>query len=124
MRDDCRSLLAAAEQLPKEQLPMLLGEIEVIRCTAMARLTTTEPVASDDRLIPISAAADLLGMSESYLYRNHARFTFARRQGRKLLFSTAEIAAFLRNLPLSSRKEYTSTIAVIQSQRRRRGGNE
>jgi predicted DNA-binding transcriptional regulator AlpA len=135
VRDDCQSLLAAAEQLPRAQLPELLGEIETIRVTALARLTTTEPVAlaplattepvnSADGLIPISAAADRLGMSESYLYKNHADFSFTRRIGNKLLFSTAEIAAFLKKRTSSGRKEYTSPNIAIQQPRRRRRGNE
>jgi hypothetical protein len=104
MRDDVQSLLAAAEQLPRAQLPELLGQIETVRVTAIARLTTTEPITSSDELVGIGTAADRLGMSESYLYKNHGRFSFTRRIGNKLLFSTTEIAAFFAKTSAKSQK--------------------
>jgi hypothetical protein len=126
MRAEIEILLAEAEQAPRKALVELLSAIEAVRLTGTARLNAmaSEPAPPADELIPIEVAADWLGMSKSFLYKNHRRFAFGRRIGNKLLFSTAEITAFLKEIPLSSRKDYTSTIAVIQPQRRRRGGNE
>jgi excisionase family DNA binding protein len=116
MRDDAKSLLTAAKELPPEQLPMLLGEIEVVRCTAIARLTATAPVQScgSDELLGIEEAARRLGMSKDYLYRHSAEFHFTRRIGRKLLFSNAGINAYI-NRPdgLTARRQTATLISAV-----------
>ena len=92
MRTELEIVLLAANELPNDQLPLLLGEIEQVRCTALARLTSA-PVApqESDELLNVIAAAGRLGTSTDYLYRHHRDFPFTRRLGRKLLFSAAGI---------------------------------
>jgi excisionase family DNA binding protein len=96
MRQDLHSVLAAARLLPPEELPELLGELEQIRCTAMARLTAPSTVSPiPDESLDVQEAARRLGVSTEYLYRHHNEFKFTRREGRKLLFSSAGIAEYL-----------------------------
>jgi excisionase family DNA binding protein len=97
MRPDLQPVLAAARALPPEELPELLGELEQVRCTAMARLSAPAPVrVTPDELVDVEEAARRLGVSTEYLYRHHKKFPFTRREGRKLLFSSAGIAEYLK----------------------------
>ena len=98
MRTELEIVLLAAKELPNDQLPLLLGEIEQVRCTALARLTSA-PVApqESDELLNVIAAAGRLGTSTDYLYRHHRDFPFTRRLGRKLLFSAAGIEKHIQH---------------------------
>ena len=97
MRDELQFVLKVAQDLPPEGLPKLLGEIEEIRCTAMARLTSPEAAKTvDDRLLAVKEASHRLGVSKDYLYRHGHNFPFTRRIGRKLLFSSAGIDKHIR----------------------------
>ena len=92
MRDELQIVLMTAQELPKDELPALLGELEQVRCVALARLTSA-PIASQesDQLLDVAAAAARMGISRDYLYRHHGDFPFVVRAGRKLLFSAAGI---------------------------------
>jgi len=92
MRDELQIALLSAQELPVGDLPRFLGELEEIRCTAMARLGAA-PVSgpAPDALLDVNEAAERLGVSASYLYRNHGRFGFSRRVGRALRFSALGI---------------------------------
>jgi len=87
-----------AQQLPPEQLPKLLGEIEEIRCTAMARLGTSliQQPLGPDQLLSVEEAARRMGVSRDYLYRQHGTLPFTRRIGRRVLFSSAGIDRYIR----------------------------
>jgi len=87
----------AAKELPTGELPRLLGDLEEIRVTVMARLTTppAQPQQHDE-LLDAAAAAHRLGISKDYLYRNHRDFSFTRRVGRRLLFSSLGIEKHIR----------------------------
>ncbi len=89
-----------AETIAPEALPRLIGELEEIKTTALARLsapsTAIPQTSSPDALLGIKQAAGTLGTSASYLYRHHADFAFTRRVGRKLLFSSEGIQRYLR----------------------------
>jgi hypothetical protein len=97
MRTELEIVLLAAKEMPQDQLPLLLGEIEQVRCTALARLTSA-PVApqESDELLNVMAAAGRLGTSTDYLYRHHRDFPFTRRLGKKLLFSSLGIEKYIR----------------------------
>src|SRR5437762_3418847 len=114
MRTELLYVLTAAKELPAEELPRLLGELEEIRCTAMARLTAPASAASKlDELLDVVEAAFRLGISKDYLYRHHARFPFTRRMGRSLRFSALGIEKYIRQrCPLDSTKAsgYTSSV--------------
>lgn len=89
--------LDAAKKAERENLPDLLGELEVIRTTALMRLST--PVATPDQhdtLLDIDTAAERLGVSRDYVYRNSKQFPFTRRMGRKLVFSSLGIDQYIK----------------------------
>lgn len=97
LREEIQHVLRFAEDLPPEQLPRLLGEIEEVRCTAMARLSAIAVAhpANPDHLISVADAAQLLGVSKDTLYRQHDHFPFTRRMGRRLLFSSHGIEDYI-----------------------------
>jgi excisionase family DNA binding protein len=96
MRNELQPVMAAARELPAGELPHLLGELEEIRCTAMARLTTPAAVQRPDELLTVEQAAERLGVSADYLYRNHSHLPFVRRMGRTLRFSSLGIDEYVR----------------------------
>jgi hypothetical protein len=82
------AILEAARELPLEELPDLIGQLETAKATAWARLAMPANGAhGHDELLDVEAAATRLGISKGYLYRHHSQYPFTRRQGRKLLFS-------------------------------------
>jgi len=97
MRNALELVLMAAQEMPRDELPLLLGELEQVRCIALARLTSAPvaPQESDEMLDPAEAGRRL-GVSKDYLYRHHRDFAFTRRVGRKLLFSSAGIEKHIR----------------------------
>ena len=97
MRDELQAVLLAAQELPADQLPRLLGELEEVRATAMARMASA-PVQhpGSDELLDPAEAGRRLGVSKDYVYRHHRDFAFTRRVGRKLLFSAAGIEKHIR----------------------------
>jgi len=87
----------SARTLAREELPRLLGELEEIRATALARLASpTLESQMRDSLLDVDEAATRLGVSPHYLYRNHGRFPFTRRMGRSLRFSSSGIEQYIR----------------------------
>ena len=97
IRTELQGMLTAAKELPSEELPRLLGELEEVRCTALARLTCAVPVQEHrDRLLNIAEAAARLGVSTDHLYRNGKSLPFARRMGKRLLFSELGIEKYIR----------------------------
>jgi predicted DNA-binding transcriptional regulator AlpA len=96
MRAELQNVLKAVAELPPEQLPRLLGELEEIRCTAIARLSAPAPELAQDQLLDVEAATHRLGVSRDYLYRHHAELPFTRRMGKALRFSALGIEKWLR----------------------------
>jgi hypothetical protein len=109
MRAELQNVLKAVTELPPEELPRLLGELEEVRCTAMARLTMPAPVqGQSDELLDVAEVSRRLGLSRDYLYRHHSDFPFTRRVGRKLLFSALGIERYIKQQsPLDSKKAKT-----------------
>lgn len=96
MRQELQSALNAARQIPREELPRLLGELEEIRFTAIARLTPAPSIAPPDELLDVDQAASRLSMSKDYLYRHHSQFPFTRRLGRSIRFSARGIEEYTK----------------------------
>ncbi len=96
MRKELESALMAAQTVSAEHLPRLLGDLEEVRATALARLISPAPTPPPDTLLDVDKAAERLGMSPDYLYRNHRRFPFTKRMGRSLRFSAQGIERYLR----------------------------
>jgi hypothetical protein len=88
-------VLQAARTLPPAELPRLLGDLAEIQATAQARLTAPAPALPADELLTCKQAAARLNCSPDYLYRRGRDLPFARRLGRKLLFSQNGIASYL-----------------------------
>jgi predicted DNA-binding transcriptional regulator AlpA len=99
-------LLGALERLvseiPLEDAPALLGDLERVRWRLRLRLEMltrgrensagTEP----NRLLDVEEAAGRLGCSPSWLYRHSKRLPFVVRTGRSLRFSSKGIDSFIR----------------------------
>ena len=96
MRDALEPVIALAKDLPREELPRLLGDLEEDRTTALARLTALAVQVGPDELLDVEQASKRLGVSKDYLYRAHGRLPFTRRQGRKLLFSSSGSGFYLK----------------------------
>ena len=112
MRNELQSVLTAVRQMAPEQLPDLLGELEVIRATAMLRLSAPAPAPKEqDELLAVEVAAQRLGVSMDYLYRHARQFPFTRRIGRKLLFSSLGIDAYIR-------EKNSNTVLTARQQKR------
>lgn len=96
MRSELQSILNSLRQMPVENVPELLGELEVIRASALMRLSVpTSAARTQDELLEISVAAGRLGVSTDYLYRKSKVLPFTRRIGRKLLFSSQGIDSYI-----------------------------
>ena len=90
-------ILKAARELPAEELPGLIGQLEAAKATAWARLTApAATVQTHDESLDVHAAAQRLGVSEDYLYRHAEEYPFSRREGRKLKFSALGIDRHIR----------------------------
>ena len=90
-----RCLEAARTELPLEELPDFLAEIERVKALAWARLQA--PIAAPrDELLDIGKAAQRLGISKTKLYRDHRKYPFVRHDGRRLLFSALGIDAHIQ----------------------------
>jgi len=96
MRQELEFALAQARNLAPDELPRLLGDLEEIRATAIARLASPTIESRPDESLDVNETARRLGVSKDYLYRNHHRLKFARREGRKLLFSSAGLDSYLK----------------------------
>lgn len=98
MRDSLQLALAqAARELPAEELPEFIGELESVKAAAYARLMSVGPAPQEhDELLSVEVASARLGISRDYLYRHHSQYAFTRRQGRKLLFSAFGIEKHIR----------------------------
>src|SRR5215831_1122142 len=96
MRTELKPALEAARGIPADELPRLLGELEEIRCTAIARLGSPAALPQEDRLLGIGDAAEKLGVSRDYLYRNHPSLPFTRRMGKRLVFSSLGIEKYIK----------------------------
>lgn len=95
MRRELESALAQARTLGPDELPRLLGDLEMVRATAMARLVAPAAPEPPDELLEVPEASHRLGVSPDYLYRHHDRFPFTKREGRKLLFSARGIEHYI-----------------------------
>ena len=85
--------LEDARNLPADKLPRLLGDIEEVRTTALARLSAPSPAPAKDELLTVKQAAERLHCSQVYLYKT--ALPFKRKLGRKLLFSSRGIDEYL-----------------------------
>src|ERR1051326_285646 len=87
-----------AQELAVEELPALLGDLEAVRVTALARLYGPTLVQQQrDELLDVREAARRLGMSVEYVYKNSSTFPFVIRIGKRVRFSAAGIDEYIRS---------------------------
>lgn len=98
MTDDLQRVLAAAQTLPVQELPRLIGQLAECQATAQARLNMGPalPSKQHDELVDVDAAAVRLGVSKDYLYRHAKELPFTRNVGSRLLFSSLGIDAYIQ----------------------------
>jgi excisionase family DNA binding protein len=98
VREELQVVLQIASELPYEELPSLLGELEELRWRVSSRYTTPASSHSSepDRNLGIKEAARQLNVSKDYLYRHKDEFCFTRKMGRKILFSSAGLDQYIR----------------------------
>jgi excisionase family DNA binding protein len=90
------NLVEQARVTPSEQLPEFLGKLETARAVAYSRLQAPAPsVRPEDQLLSIEAASARLGVSKGYLYKHYGEMGFARRIGKRLLFSSSGIENYI-----------------------------
>ncbi len=116
MRDELQIVLRDAQELPADQLPSLLGQLEEIRATAMARLASPPAQRQEsDELLNVAEASHRMGVSRDYLYRHHRQFPFTRRVGRKLLFSASGIERHIKqhiHLDSKASRSYARPVGI------------
>ena len=97
MTPELQAVLNIARRLTPDELPRLLGDLEMVRVTVWLRLSSPAPEEkSTAELVDVDEAAKRLGMSASYLYRNHKKFSFSRKLGHSLRFSAEGIASYIQ----------------------------
>ena len=87
--------------LPLETIATLRGELTKLDTLLLGRLLSeakgrTEAGVESDRLLTAREAAAKLGASQDWLYRHSRNLPFTVRMGRKVLFSEAGIARYIR----------------------------
>ena len=114
MRQELELILVAARTLPSEELPRLLGDLEEVRATALARLSAPIPAHHPpDQLLGVEEAASRLGISRGYLYHNHHRLPLGtRRIGRALRFSAREIDKYIQRGNTCRARRSVGTMAL------------
>jgi predicted DNA-binding transcriptional regulator AlpA len=103
VRDELQSVLEVIRTLPAIDLPRLLGELEEVRTTALARLTAPAPVEAladrvDQDVLDVAGASAFIGMSQKWIYRHyeilpHLRLGFGKRP--RLRFRRNDLSAWL-----------------------------
>ena len=98
-------ILTAAQEIPREKLPELLGTLEQIRLIAFARFNAPAEETRPDEVLTVDEAALRMRVSKSYLYQHHARLTFARKEGSRLFFSSSGLEKYLAEKSQTGEKQ-------------------
>jgi hypothetical protein len=90
---DLRQLVAAADLA---ELPELIGQLEIAKALALARLAAPTPALATvpARNLSATEAARRLGVSLPYLYKHAASWPVARRLGKRVVFDSAGLEAW------------------------------
>jgi len=99
MRSELETVLRSIERLSPTELPALLAELELVRATALLRMSTQAPTQATDELVDAKEASRRLGISRISLYRRASRLPFSRRIGKRLLFSSQGIDQYIARRP-------------------------
>lgn len=104
MLDDITDLTRRVREIPRDQLPSIVGALAGLLAEAQLRLFTVGPqhdlggTTRPDPDVNISAkeAARRLGVSKAFLYKNAARLPFTVRIGRRVVFASAGLERWRR----------------------------
>jgi hypothetical protein len=96
VRVELQPAVELARTLDAEEIVRFLADIEEIRIVALGILMRPPP-APPDTLLDAEQLAARLNVSTDFIYRHQKRFVkFSRREGRKLLFSSSGLDAYLK----------------------------
>jgi hypothetical protein len=114
MTRELQAVLVAAQTLPVQELPRLIGQLAECQATAQARLNVAPalPSKQHDELVDVAAASDRLGVSKDYLYRHAKELPFARNVGSRLLFSSLGIDAYIQKNSVTAR-QHRRTLGIV-----------
>ena len=89
--------LEVVDGLAVEALPAALAHLLALQARVVARLaaSTGNGNRQGDRMLSIADAAARSGMSKSWLYRHHGTLPFAKKIGRKVVFSEQGLGRWL-----------------------------
>jgi excisionase family DNA binding protein len=99
--DSLIDLLQNADAVPAEKIPAMLAQLAAIQGSLAARLLANGNVnnqpAAPAKLLTVEEAADRIGVSKDFLYRNQKTLPFVVHVGRALRFSESGIEKWIRN---------------------------
>jgi hypothetical protein len=85
------ALLEKARTLPPADLPDFLGRLEVVRITAMSRITS--PVETNETL-DAKETAKRLGISRAHFYNVYKKYPFVTHEGGKVVASASGLKKY------------------------------
>src|SRR5262245_35698473 len=88
-------------EIPQAEIARLLGEIELLKDRLLSRSRAADgsrakPPEKSEQLLTVEEAAQKLGCSEDWLYRQSKKLPFVVRFGRQLRFSELGIEKYIR----------------------------
>ena len=94
---DLAAAIADPASVPLEQIPAAIGELEKAKAILWARLAVSggNGTGPGDHMLDIDEAAARTGMSKAWLYRHHGTLPFAKKIGRKVVFSEQGLGRWL-----------------------------
>jgi hypothetical protein len=97
VRREIECVLKLCKEVPPDQLPQFIGELAEVSAVCFARLATPDVEVKPDESLNVKTAAKRMGISPSYLYKNHARYKFARKEGGRVVFSVNGLENYLQS---------------------------
>jgi excisionase family DNA binding protein len=97
MSELLEQVIAEAGMIDRKSLPIFLSRLEHARSVAFQRLVTPEPARTADELLDIGEASQRLSVGKDWIYRHHRELPFARRVGKRLLFSANGLQQYIES---------------------------
>jgi len=99
-----QALSADMDDIPIGAIPDILGKLETLRMKLWMRLNDhphvsasvpTAPQSIAEQAVSLKAAADMMGMSEKYLYHHWRRFSCAFKEGGRIKFLKNQLQRYM-----------------------------
>jgi hypothetical protein len=99
-----QALSADTDDIPIGAIPDILGKLETLRMKLWMRLnnrpnvsasTPAAPQSIAEQAVSLKAAADMMGMSEKYLYHHWRRFSCAFKEGGRIKFLKNQLQRYM-----------------------------